>query len=313
MQFLSKSHNRLTWLFLSLVIFIPRLLNLGVFLTPDEPLFLDHAQAFGQAFATGDFRLTTGIGYPGVTVAAWAAPLVNLADTDMGQYVMGRIATAVLTALLLLLLYSLGRQLLGNGPALIAVVLLALDPYFSGYSRLFHIAAPLALFMTLAGVVLLLWLQTDQRRYLMFTGCFTGLALLTKSTALLLAPMLGIIILSWAVISGQWRSPGWWGRKLVGILLLSLISLVLFFALWPAMWVDPLGTLSLTFGKLFTDQEAGTGNLGLFWFGQFVEDPGPFFYPIAFLLKSTPWLLVGLVLSVYYGVTRQRLAVSSQR
>ncbi|MCB0209690.1 MAG: glycosyltransferase family 39 protein [Anaerolineae bacterium] len=315
MRFFGKSHKSLTWLLLSLVIFVPRLLNLGVFLTPDEPLFLDHAQAFGQAFATGDFRLTTGIGYPGVTVAAWAAPLINLADTEMGQYTMGRIATATLTGLLLLLLYSLARRLLGNGPALIAVVLLALDPYFLSYSRLFHIAAPLTMLMTLAGVALLLWLQTDRRRYLIFAGCFTGLALLTKSTALLLVPMLGIVILSWAIVSGQWRDPGWWGRKLVGLLFLTLISSVLFFALWPAMWVDPLGTLSLTFGKLFTDQEAGTGNLGLFWFGQFVEDPGPLFYPVAFLLKSTPWLLVGLALSVYYGVSGQRsqpLAVSSQ-
>ncbi|GAB4450599.1 MAG: hypothetical protein Fur0044_46120 [Anaerolineae bacterium] len=65
------------------------------------------------------------------------------------------------------------------------------------------------------------------------------------------------------------------------------------------MWVDPAGALGLTFGKLLTDQEAGTGNYGMFWLGRFVQDPGPFFYPVAFILKATPWLLLGLSLSLW--------------
>ncbi|MCB9078788.1 MAG: glycosyltransferase family 39 protein [Anaerolineaceae bacterium] len=317
---MSKSYDKLEWLLLILIIFGPRLIKLDLFLTADEPLFLEHAQKFAQAWATGDFHLTTGIGYPGVTVAAWAAPVINLAQTEMEQYALGRAATATLTGILLLLLYSLSRQLLGRWPALIGVGLLALDPFMLGYSRLFHIAAPLALFMTLAGVSLLLWLHTERWLGLALCGGFTGLALLTKSTALLLAPMLAVVILTWAVSTGRWRNLSWWGQKLGGVVLLSLISSTLFFLLWPAMWVDPIATLSLTFGKLFTDQEAGAGNLGLFWFGHFVEDPGPAFYPVAFLLKSTPWLLAGLILSAYYifrgqgsGVRGQQLAVSGQR
>ncbi|MCB0226439.1 MAG: hypothetical protein KDI02_22290, partial [Anaerolineae bacterium] len=159
---MSKSYDKLEWLLLVLIIFGPRLINLDRFLTADEPLFLEHAQKFAQAWATGDFRLTAGIGYPGVTVAAWAAPIINLAQTELGQYALGRAATATLTGILLLLLYGLSRELLGRGPALIGVGLLALDPFMLGYSRLFHIAAPLALFMTLAGISLLLWLHTER-------------------------------------------------------------------------------------------------------------------------------------------------------
>ena len=72
------------------------------------------------------------------------------------------------------------------------------------------------------------------------------------------------------------------------------------------MWVDAAGTLQLTFGKLFTDQAAGAGNLGLFWLGQFVEDPGPAFYPVAFLLKATLWLLIGLILNVVFLFRNQK-------
>ena len=37
---------------------------------------------------------------------------------------------------------------------------------------------------------------------------------------------------------------------------------------------------------------------------KFVEDPGPAFYPVAFILKATPWLLAGLLLSITYSVFR---------
>ncbi len=295
---MAHKHTKVDWLIITLLIFIPRLLNLNVFLTADEPLFLQHTRDFAAGIVQSDFSRTVGIGYPGVTVAGWAAPLINLAQTELDAYTLGRVATGLLSGLLLLLLFGLSCRLLGRWSALLGVGLLALDPYTLGYSRLFHIAAPLALLMTLAGVTLLLWLAEQQYRWLILTGMFTGLALLTKSTALLLGPMFAVLLFSWAVSTEQWRNKVWWGRQLGAVLTLVLVSCGVFIALWPAMWVDPLATLNLTFGKLFTDQAAGTGNLGLFWLGRFVEDPGPTFYPIAFLLKSTPTLLLGLTLSL---------------
>ena len=181
---------KIDWLILTLLIFIPRLLHLDVFLTIDEPLFLDHARKFAAGLSSGDLSQTLGIGYPGVTIAWLSAPVVGLASTELGAYVAGRIAVAAMTGLLLLVLYGLAHLLLGRWPAFIGVSLLALDPYTLAYSRLLHIAAPLALFMTLAGLACLLWLRDAHRRWLLLTGLFTGLALLTKSTALLLGPLL---------------------------------------------------------------------------------------------------------------------------
>ncbi len=297
---LKTKNSNLDWLLLSLLIFIPRLLNLDVFLTADEPLFLVQARQFGRGLASGDLNHTLGIGYPGVTVAWWSAPVVNLAQTELGAYVAGRLATAVATGLLLLLLYGLSRSLLGRWPAFIAVALLALDPYSLAYGRLLHIEASLALFMVLTGVAYLRWLHQAGRRWLLLAGFFAGLALLTKSTALLLGPMLVAGLAGWGGLTGLWRDGRWWLRQFGALLLIGLVAVVTFTVLWPAMWVHPAAALSLTFGKLFTDQEAGAGNLGMFWLGQFVEDPGPAFYPVAFLLKATPWLLFGLVLNLVF-------------
>ncbi len=288
------------WLLLCALIFISRLLNLDVFLTPDEPLFLEHARAFATGVASGHFSDTLGIGYPGVTVAAVAAWPVSAAATEMGAYAAGRAAVAMLTGLLLVALFALARRLWGCGPAFIGVALLALDPFALGYSRLLHIAAPLALLMTLTGLTFVLWLSDARRRWLILTGLFTGLALLTKSTALLLGPMLAVMTVGWGLSTGSWRHWGWWRQIFGAGLVIVLTAVAVFTALWPAMWIDPATTIALTFGKLFTDQQAGTGNMGMFWLGQFVQDPGPWFYPVAFLLKGTPWLLLGLTLSLYY-------------
>lgn len=324
----SKNQNRKIkiayFVILFLIIFIPRLANLDIFLTADEPLFLEYAREFAEGLATGDLELTLGIGYPGVTVAWWAAPVVGQAHTELYAYVAGRVVTALVNSLLLLVLYALARKLLDRWPAFIGVSLLALDPFILGYSRLLHNEAPLTLFMTLAGLSFLLWLRhrpyggadvmgglKKGRIWLLLAGLFTGLALLTKSTALLLGPMLVALLAGWVIIGCVSRSTPRISRLLfltfltglAGLIIVALVSSLVFYVLWPAMWTRPQEALQLTFDKLLTDQEAGTGNFGMFWLGDFVEDPGPFFYPVAFLLKATPWLLLGLGLSCWQVIS----------
>jgi hypothetical protein len=304
----------LDWFIVALLILLPRIFNLNVFLTADEPLFMEQAQTTAAGIMDGNPAQTVGIGYPAVTVAFWVAPVVATSAPDLELYGAGRLAVGVLGAILLLLLFGFGRLLLGRWPALLGVGLLALDPYTLGYSRLLHIAAPLALFMTLAGICWLLWLRDRYPGWVMLTGLFSGWALLTKSTALLLLPMLAVVAVVWAIFAGTGRNEIW-RRAMIGGVILTLVAALTFVVLWPAMWVAPLEALALTFGKLFTDQEAGTGNLGLFWFGRFVDDPGPGFYPVAFLLKSTPWLLAGLILNVVWLVVywRQQKSLSGAK
>lgn len=321
------------WGLVLLVALLPRLFQLDRFITADEILFLDHAREFLQGLATGDPWLTLGIGYPGVTLA-WANALgllvlyglsrlglvgIPSANFSLSQflaaadvqplpyYVTGRIVSALLITVLLLLFFVMTRRLLaserqpwGGLVATLGVFLLALDPYVLGYSRLMHIAAPLALLMALTVTAWMLWLSEGRTRWAGLAGVFGGLALLTKSTALLLAPiLLGLMLLYWLIehvtggrsTSARWT---WLGRVLAGWLAVLGIAGLVFFVLWPAMWQDPGPALGLTFGKLWVDKEAGQGNLGMYWMGSFVDDPGPAFYVVALLLKLSPLMLVGL-------------------
>jgi len=355
------------WVLLLLAALSPRLWRLDRFITADEILFLDHAR---------DLSLTLGIGYPGVTLA-WANALglwvlfglsrlglIGALPNDLASdefltaidaqpvpyYVAGRVVTAVLVTVLLLLFYVLTRRLLdperylashhenrdmteatrvgpnrayrnhfdralGGEVALLAALLLALDPYVLGYSRLMHIAAPLALLMLLTGLAWMLWLQEGLRRWLLLAGLFCGLALLTKSAAVLLFPiLLALALVFWLIGRPAEKTErsiswAWWGRVFAGWLSVLGITALVFTVLWPAMWQDPGEALALTFGKLWVDREAGQGNLGMFWMGRFVEDPGLAFYAVALLLKLSPLMFIGLAINLFsLRPTRERWA-----
>ena len=63
--------------------------------------------------------------------------------------------------------------------------------------------------------------------------------------------------------------------------------------LWPALRVDPVGTL-LKMAQ-FTERVGG-GEHDNFFAGAVTDDPGPLFYPLALLLRLAPVTLVGVVL-----------------
>jgi 4-amino-4-deoxy-L-arabinose transferase-like glycosyltransferase len=321
------------WALVLLAALVPRLFQLARFITADEILFLDHARESLQGLTSGDLSLTLGIGYPGMSLAwanalgllvlfgLWRLGLAGSPSTNMSMseflaaadvqplpyYVAGRVVTAVVITALLLVYYVLARRLfvsksspLGEPVALLSAFLLALDPYVLGYSRLMHIAAPLALLMLLTVMIWMLWLREGMMYWILLAGTFGGLALLTKSTALLLLPItLGLALLHWLTEGRAQTRLGdsrWarLARAFTGWLVVLAVAALVFLLLWPAMWHDPGTALGLTFGKLWVDKEAGQGNLGMFWMGNFVDDPGPAFYLVALLLKLSPLMLVGL-------------------
>ncbi len=78
------------------------------------------------------------------------------------------------------------------------------------------------------------------------------------------------------------------------IVIWGLISLAMFVALWPAMWVDPLGTIQRMLAE--TVGKVEEGHL-VYFFGQPTLDPGPWFYPYVIPFRMTPVTLTGALLS----------------
>lgn len=240
------------------------------------------------------------------------------------------------------LTYWWSRPLLGRWGALLAAGLLALDPFSLALSRVLGHDALVSTFMWLS---LLAFIRaiTDQQaseaantgesiihprssifhasrpssNFILYSGAFAGLACLSKYPALSIGvftaatmlllyllnaprtrvkPLLGThhgrskVLMHWLI------DMAWW----------SLAAALVFILLWPAMWVDPLGPVTTILNDALR-ASAGSHPKGSFFLGQPVPDPGWLFYPLVAFFRTTPVILLGVVLATW-GAIRGRMA-----
>src|SRR5262249_23062561 len=95
-----------------------------------------------------------------------------------------------------------------------------------------------------------------------------------------------------------WRSGGWWvaaaRRTLLPYLLWLGCAALTMFVVWPAMWVEPFkAVLDMIDEAIFNGGEPHAW--GNYFLGRSIADPGPLFYPVAVLWRSSPLMLIGLL------------------
>ena len=195
------------------------------------------------------------------------------------------------------------RKLFSPQIATLAVLFMAWDPFFIALSRQLHLDGLLASLTMFALLAFLAWLHAGQQlRYFVISALATALAGLTKTPAVVLMPTAGLLLfLEWfrRIRAGEGRSLG---LLLAFVAWVALVA-VTFVALWPAMWVAPFGVLPSIVNEM--RKYAGGHENPMFFLGQATQDPGPFFYPVAYLFRTTPAVLVGLVAAVALGWKRQ--------
>ncbi|MCX6784083.1 MAG: glycosyltransferase family 39 protein [candidate division WWE3 bacterium] len=193
--------------------------------------------------------------------------------------------------------YYLIKRLFNNQRlALVTSLLLATEPWLVAHSRVYNTDALMTSFMFLS--VLTLWLALLETKYIkwaVLSGVFAGLALLTKSISLFLIPFLLLSVGAFVIF-----------KKLSIKKAMTIVSTVVaacvatFLVVWPAMWTSPVSTLKLYWNGIFLE---GDTRLNLHnMFGHPTMNPGPIFYPLAFLLRFTPELIaafaIGLILLI---------------
>jgi 4-amino-4-deoxy-L-arabinose transferase-like glycosyltransferase len=322
---------------LILALALPRLTALDRYVTIDEPTWLMNSANFYQALWTRDWKNTYQLEHPGVTITwagtlgfLWKFPgyvklvngqfnkedkfrqfLVSKSHTALDMLVAGRTFTALAVIFVLLLAFPLMVRLAGWGLALLAFLLIALDPYFIALSKLLHLDGLVTALMLLSLLAYLRYLDKGrQKRDLLLSGVAAGLSWLTKSPAFFLIPFMGLLVLielfnSWKRIGiVDLRNRATWLRSIWAAaspwLVWLIIGGIVFILLWPAMWVDPIGTLSQVFGG--ATGYALEGNSHITFFAGQVIDVGQsvwYYYPLSILWRITPPVLIGvLVLAV---------------
>ncbi len=304
-------------LLLSGVIFLlallPRLGALDRYVTPDELHWVDRSIRFSQALSRGEPADTVQAGHPGVTTL-WlgslgltlqrvfnpAAPtpgqLPEFApqDADAMRYLAQfltpmRWPVIVVTSFNLVLLFWLLSRVIDRRAAFLAAALVALDPFAVALGGILHVDSLLMTFSlaSLAALSVVLT-ATHSTRWLIMSGALAGLAMLSKSPAIVLVPTAGLVIALDAV-----RKRAAFREVIRSSLIWGLSAAFIFIALYPAMWVAPLKAL-----KSLTDtaeKHSETAHAVNYFFGNSERDPGAAFYPVALAYRSTIVLWLGLI------------------
>jgi hypothetical protein len=307
-------------LLLGVVALLPRVLGLVDFLTTDEVYnWISRVERFSSAIASRQWSATVLVGHPGVTLC-WLASLGLAAEryaiaqgwasvSSQVEYLRWlRLPLATLEALAIPGAYLLLRRLVAPATALIAALLWALSPYLIAHSRLLHLDALLTTFATFALLCMLIACR-DARplRWVVASGGFAGLALLTKGPALILLPFIGLLL--FALANDERRTTNdrltwltsFWRRLRVAVPLYALwlaVAALTFTLIWPAMWTDPAHALRAFFGLIVQNGGRPNGD-GQFFLGRAVGDPGALFYIVSDLFRMTPVMLIGLL--AYFG------------
>ena len=305
-------------LVLFLIAFLPRVMGLGAYITVDEQRWIERSVDFVYNLSHGDLASIASI-HPGVT-ATWGYGSALLGRFALegnvpalyqmraeGYYDLpdllatAGLFTALITSLVVVASYGLLRKLFGGQIALLAGLLIALDPYFLAHSRRVHLDAILAGTMFLSALALLVYVTGPQapsrRRYLLLSGVLAGLAWLTKLPALYLIPFtllaLGAGLLTW---SRGWRPQASSIRRaILDFILWTALACGIFFLLWPSLWVNAgqvfaglAHTLSWGVQAPHTSLLTPDATPMQFFLGKVVADPGPGYYPLAILFRLSP-------------------------
>ena len=320
-----------------------RFIGLDRFATVDEPAWLLNSANFYYALGQRDFEKTVAEYQPAVT-GMWittAALLDYFPEyrgqgqgyftkiADFNQFLAAhgkqplellkrsRAITLIVNTILLVAAFFLLKYLIGAGAAFISALLIGLDPYFTGHARLLNHEALMCLFLLVSILAILVYLEVRPRLFLLFISAVAaGLALLTKSSATLILPFVGLIIGIKAF--EQWRQDRLLRKALAGALktlLIWLAGLVLtYFIVWPGMWVNPARMLYEVYGNALSYAFQGQGlaltqALNPQEFA--LESGGAATYLNALLWATTPLIWLGALLSGAALFVRDRQIVNT--
>lgn len=287
-----------------------------------------------SAVKSGKFSETLIAYHPGVTTM-WIAglrtfsmvPGVDVANLARARWFIGIVVWAGI-GIACLLLY----KLFGEWIALSGVASLAYSPLFLAQTRRVHTDALATTFILLTVLLFLIYCQNRERPvYLVLSGLSFGLAILSKSYALILVAWIPLCLFLFRE-SQERRSNRFYSSVAEGLCFFNCTAVTVL-ALWPVFWTPIWGLMTLCLFGLTVIVLKGIKNrrcsrvllmvvgAGLvllcvraaenvwyifdrvnwavatphevehFFLGKVVSDPGWLFYPFVLTIKSTPLML----------------------
>ena len=332
---------RLFPLFLFCLSFLPRLVAIGRYVTPDEPTWVYRSIQFREALLAGDWAGTLVAGHPGVITTwlgaigasihilfsaeaadaySWLLKLAFLTPDNVAAFERlavllssGRVAVALVNSLGVVAIYLLVRKLWGEKVAVVGGLFIALDPFLLGLSGLLHVDGLSATFVTISLLSLATGFQPYGQAGSIYrslgwpalAGSVAALAVLCKTPTLLLVPVSGLALL-WGLVADRAiplrdRLVAFFGRTAVWGLSFAVTILLLF----PAVWAAPAAVIGTLGGS--ANRHLGEALRQTFFMGETAFVHGPLFYPVVLLWRLSPVVWLSLAALVFLFVFRNRI------
>lgn len=165
-------------------------------------------------------------------------------------------------------------------------IIINLEPFFFGNSKLIHLDVLLSLLLFLGFLFFKKYLEDESSKYLYIISIFLALSFLTKSVAVIFLP---IFIIGTFLLSKK--------NKFKNTLVLFASTIFFVYLLFPALWISPVDTMLRIFKE--ADRVGVRTGHSQYFLGDYydeTQDPGILFYPVAILIKFSPLLVVGILL-----------------
>lgn len=237
--------------------------RLGQYAAVDEPLWLyGRTPKFWHNIYDQEWSKTDISDKPGITVALTSG--IGLLRYDPNQFddsrkggevfvkkdpagmtsffFTYRFPLVLLITILLPLLYFLLERLIGKRAALFSYAFLTISPILIGIAKIINPDALLWLFTTLSLLSYLVFQKRNWYRYLLLSGVFLGLALLTKYIAnIIFIYLLALLFLEYLYhpVQKEKSLPQYIRQSFLQIGLVAFTALASFYLLLPANWPEP--------------------------------------------------------------------------
>lgn len=272
---MKKVHFILPVLLLAAILATPRFAGLDKFVSLDEPFWIREGANFYYALGQRQFENTIYEYHPGVTTMWFVAGgmlayfpeyrslqegylkrtkfdllLTKYGKTDLGLLFYSRLVQEISVVILLLAMFFLLCYLFGSRTAFFTTALVSLSPFFLGHSRLLNHEAIMGLFILISLMSLTVYLFKKRNVLLLIVSATAGaLAQLTKSTSLLLFPVVGLIFIFQLAQSRQEFSRNAILSALKTLIFWLALLVAAYFLFWPGMWVAPGKMINEVYGN----------------------------------------------------------------
>ncbi|GAB4500261.1 MAG: hypothetical protein OHK003_19710 [Anaerolineales bacterium] len=280
-QFLKINRSKFWLALFLLALTLPsRLINIDRTVNIDEPWWVISSSNFYYAVTHRDFQDTYFEYHPGVTNMWIISTAMHFYFPEYRGFGQGffdqrkpffeeflrehgkealdlvrnsRYIQAGVLAFLALTAFFLLSLLAGQNAAFLSIALATISPFFLGHSRLLNMESMGAMFVLVSLLGMHVYLAYDRKPvFLLLSGAVFGLAQLNKSTSIVLLGAIGLMLL--LELFKQNSKP--FGAKFGAAVRIFAIwfgaAALIYFILWPGMWVAPVRMLREVYGNAFS-------------------------------------------------------------